>query len=61
MSRTTPSRDLQERVRALVGRVGIVRAARQIGLARQTTASLAAGFPCHVATISFAEARTPRA
>lgn len=54
-----PPPHLQRRVRALVDQVGLVRAAKTLGLSRMTTASLAGGMRVQAGSIYQAEARCP--
>jgi hypothetical protein len=59
--RTVAPRELQQRVRALVDRVGVVQASKQLGLSRMSTASIVAGLTVRPGTLLMAEARAPRA
>lgn len=55
-----PPPELADRVRRLVGRVGMREATRILGFCRQTVANLAGGLPMNPASIIVADMRCPR-
>jgi hypothetical protein len=52
-------RDLQDRIRRLVDRVGIVEAAKTLGCARETLMRAAAGISIHPGTLALVRQNLP--
>jgi hypothetical protein len=60
MPQPTASPELRERCRRLVDEVGAPKAAAQLGVSRQTLASIIAGMNVHRSTLLAADTKAPR-